>query len=119
MFRKKKKLTIADALTRQGVDVSVDPGATLLDGLEQYWSDKGNDIFVNFERYHPHQSAVYLKHDGYVIATVGIAELHVDDTNLCVWSIYVFNPPGSNALSYGDSYRCNSVYGLTGKIVHV
>ncbi len=117
MFRKKKEPTMAEALTRQGVDVTVDPGATLLEGLETYWPGRENDIFVNFTKY-PHLSWVSLTPNGSEIATIRIDELHVDDTNLCVWGMYVAASPESG-LYLGSTYQCNSIYDLTGNIVHV
>ena len=80
---------MAEALTRQGVDVTVDPGATLLKGLEDYWSDRGNDIFVNFIKKREGQNTMRSKHDGCVVATVDITEFNIGGTN--IHRCYVFS----------------------------
>ena len=108
---------MAEASTRQGVDVTVDPGATLLKGLEDYWSDRGNDIFVNFIKKREGQNTMRSKHDGCVVATVDITEFNIGGTNIHRWMLCVFAPLGSG-LSRRVRY-CISKHDLAGKIVHV
>lgn len=122
VFRKRKELTMAEALTRQGVDVSVDPGAILLAGLEDYWAGRGKDIFVNFAKERGGKSTVKLRAGHgeayeYVIATVNIIELAIGNHDFDRWKVYISALPGSR-LS-GCVHRCYSKCDLTGKIVHV
>ena len=119
MFRKKKELTMAEALTRQGVDVSVDPGATLLEELEDWWtgSEKNIRVYLGTDS---QSSIIRLTGLGDYerrIATVSIDKVNIGGTVSDGWHIYVSAPP-ENKFS-GRIRQCASKCDLTGKIVHV